>query len=130
MTGRLWRLLLVLPLLAGGAAPAGQPDSMGPPRVKPLAERTVGVKPWELHSISPQGASRSGGLDLREYAFSPDGKLLATEDAGGWQLELWDVGTGKSLSRFGKTGSPVALGFSPDGRRLATVSGGIFASEK
>jgi WD40 repeat protein len=83
--------------------------------------RPIHVQPWETTSFSPFGDSRMGGFDQRRCAFSPDGKLLATEDAGGWQLELWDTATGKSLGRFGRIADPVALAFSPDGKTLVTA---------
>jgi hypothetical protein len=97
------------------AEPASQP-------VKPTAKRTINVTPWEENSTSPFGdAHRFGGGpddDEREFVLSPDGKLLASEDAGGWQLELWEVESGKSLGKFGRIVDPVTLAFSPDGKTL------------
>lgn len=111
-------LVLVAPSPRCHAAP---PDGMAPPRVKPLAEQVVGIQPWETVSSSPFGGSRMGGTDERGFAFSPDGKQLVTEDAGGWQLELWDTATGKSLGRFGKINDPVGVAFAPDGQTLVTA---------
>jgi hypothetical protein len=102
-------------------AAAGQPEVSAPPRVKPRAMRPIHVQPWETVSFSPSGDSRMGGFDQRSFAFSPDGKLLATQDAGGWQLDLWDTATGKSLGRFGRIADPVALAFSPDGNTLVAA---------
>ncbi len=82
------------------------------------------IKPWALYSEAPWGGTRSGGWDQRCFAFSPDGKSLVTEDAGGWQLELWEVATGKSLGRFGRIEDPVALAFSPDGKTVVTAGSG------
>ncbi len=104
-------------------APADKPVPLVLPRVKPLSERTMGIKPWETSSSSPFGGSRWGGSDRRRFVFSPDGNVLATEDAGGWQLEVWDVPTGKSLGRFGQIKDPVVLAFSPDGKALVTSGG-------
>jgi WD40 repeat protein len=127
---RILRVLAGLPLLVLAIAVrslAASPDDFLPPRLKPLAERTVTIAAWEEVSTAPWGDSRSGGSDERRFAFSPDGKWLATEDAGGWQIELWDVDTGKSLGRFGRLDDPVALAFSPDGRSLLTAGGRAFS---
>src|SRR5262249_44293542 len=113
--------LIWLLIWTAAPVPASGPEDSVPPRVKPLATRPIKVQPWETMSESPFGGSRMAGSDQRSFAFSPDGKLLATEDAGGWQLELWDTATGKSLGRFGRIDDPVALAFSPDGKTLLTA---------
>ncbi len=66
----------------------------------------------------------TGKLDGRvaiSVAFSPDGKTLAT--GGNFNIELWDVATGKRLHEL--TGHEVAVytvAFSPDGKTLASGS--------
>jgi WD40 repeat protein len=50
-------------------------------------------------------------------AFSPDGKVLASDQTG-----LWDVATGKEMNIFGDYGCS-AWSFSPDGRTIATLHG-------
>jgi hypothetical protein len=104
------------------SAAAGPPAELLPPRLRPLSEAGVPILPWEQSSTSPFGGMRLGGEDRRTFAHSPDGRLLATQDAGGWQLELWDVAAGKSLGRFGRLGDPVALAFSPDGQTLVSAA--------
>jgi hypothetical protein len=111
---------LSLALSAGtpGADPAAD---LRPPRVKPTAVQAIDIRPWEMSSQSPFGGFRMGGSDRRQFVFSPDGKLLASEDPGGWQVQLWDVATGKVLRKFGRIHDPVALAFTPDGKHLVTA---------
>lgn len=77
---------------------------------------------------------RQWNAGLKDYlasavALSPDGQVLATEEADGW-VQLWDVTSGRAvrrplphaaLSRFrsGAGARIAALAFSPDGGTLA-----------
>ena len=81
---------------------------------------------WDL-------ASRREVLNLGEtkdsvsaIEFSPDGKSLIT--AGGESVKLWEVATGRirgALKRSGgRYSGSKAASFLPDGKRIATVSGG------
>lgn len=62
-----------------------------------------------------------GGSDSRTFDISPDGTLLATQDAGIWQLEIFDLRTGKSSGRFGKIDDSTVIAFSPGGRTAVTA---------
>ncbi len=56
--------------------------------------------------------------ELREIAFSPDGKTLAGLTHGGG-VQLWNLATGRELYRLSHdTGSPIDLHFTPDGMKL------------
>src|SRR5262245_38946248 len=58
---------------------------------------------------------------LSAFAFSPDGRRLATYQRGYSFVQLWDIATGKRGKTLGWTNSDhdiTALGFSPDGSRL------------
>ena len=75
-------------------------------------------------SLPAKSRTRLGTVRLRYgrcFAFSPDGKILATVEYR--TLYLWETLTGKELHRFPlqmKT-TCKALHFSPDGRKLAAV---------
>ena len=55
--------------------------------------------------------------DVYTVAFSPDGMTLASGGRGA--PHYWDVATGQSLLSIARGDEHHALGFSPDGRRLA-----------
>jgi WD40 repeat protein len=73
---------------------------------------------------------RSGMHAITSVAFSPDGKEVA---AGGVErdgpnnrglVRIWDVATGKPLSRFeASKGAVMSLSWSADGKRIVTAGG-------
>ena len=78
----------------GGPTPAGSPLRLGTSRLR-----------------HPAG--------LTALAFAPDGKTLASADAGG-RVRLWDARTGELLREL-PAGTGTFVAFSPDGGYLATA---------
>jgi WD40 repeat protein len=71
---------------------------------------TSGRSPWRAYAFR------------RRFAFSPDGKLMATEYESGSTV-IWDVATRKEHQRLlGHESDIRCLAISPDGRRIATGS--------
>jgi len=61
---------------------------------------------------------------LTSIAFSPDGRTLAVSEGGLFYVSLWDVKTGKAISRLkGHKDVVTSVAFSPDGKFLASGSG-------
>ena len=87
-----------------------------------VAERGGHVQAWVF---APDGRLRYKlrPLGVKDVAFSPDGRLLATTSAEGF-THVWIAETGKSVKALhdAKEGANV-VAFSPDGRFLA--SGGV-----
>jgi WD40 repeat protein len=112
----------VLAALAHCSAQAEVAAVPARPWLEPVSTRSIAVPEYETTSTSPYGGWRSGGSDRRSFAISPNGKVLVTQDAGVWRLELWDLQEDISLSRFGKILDPVTIAVAPGGNTLVTAS--------
>ena len=80
------------------------------------------VKLWDLASRQQVGEFVGYGKGIFAWAFSPDGKLLATS-GNDFTLKVWDVALRRELFTI-KTHQSVlrAVAFSPDGKILAAGS--------
>jgi RNA polymerase sigma factor (sigma-70 family) len=93
------------------------------------------VRVWEVASGQPVLTFRGHRRTPFALALSPDGRVAASADdgypgnsatskEGASTLRLWDVATGEEVAKFEGYGADVtALGFSPDGTRLAAGLG-------
>jgi WD40 repeat protein len=79
---------------------------------------------WRLaHPDRTLGTAEEAGSTL---AFSRDGRLLAADGGQSGLVTVWDTATGaKALSWKAAAEPVVSVAFSPDGKRLVTVTEGI-----
>src|SRR5437899_6633149 len=116
------QLAVILILSSCSPALADAPESNQPVR------RDLYWDPLPPGAIARMGTARfRHGYAATSVAFSPDGKTVASGELGNW-VHLWDVSTGRELTRFGSGHAATgvdgihAIAFSPDGRRI--VAGG------
>jgi RNA polymerase sigma factor (sigma-70 family) len=79
------------------------------------------LRKWDILNDQELRKLKAKKKDYIAVKFSPDGQSLATGGPAG-QVTIWQVNTGKRLSRFQVCDELVtALAFSPDGTRLVTA---------
>jgi WD40 repeat protein len=78
------------------------------------------VRLWNLSTAQVTHTLKGHTDQVLGWAFSPDGKRLASASWDG-TVKLWDVATGEeALTLRGHTDAVICVAFSPDGKQLAT----------
>jgi WD40 repeat protein len=83
-----------------------------------VADRLGSITVWDRKRSTAIRSIHSGGDELRQLAFTPDGTALA---AGGIKgvIRLWDPVTGQELASLSAHQAQInGLAFSPDGSIL------------
>ena len=86
-----------------------------------IANDSLGVKLWDARTPTAvtAGATLSRGGRAEKLAFSPDGKLLATEHLIGGDVTIWDIESQQAIKTLKQDAkSTRALKFSPDMKNL------------
>jgi WD40 repeat protein len=79
------------------------------------------IKLWDAATGKERATIRGRALDLSPASFSPDSKILASNDADE-RIKLWDTATGRERASLNGHGGHVI--FSPDGKTLVSHGDG------
>jgi WD40 repeat protein len=96
-----------------------------PQRGKLPGRETIRI--WDLPSGTERLQLRSperADPEVRAFAFSPDGKLLASAERDGKVIRLWELANGGQVTWMSGHHGPIEdVAFAPDGKTLASASG-------
>jgi WD40 repeat protein len=110
------------------------------PDGKSLAEGVEGrshrVQLWDvssgklLRTFERPCRRKDWGCGVRAVAFSPDGSALASASDYDFEVDLWDVASGRLQHELPQDDwSPDAIAFSEGGRTVAVVAGGFYGGQ-
>ena len=96
------------------------PDSRVLASVSNGYNKSIGsIRLWDIATGKPQTILN---CDAYDFAFSPDGKILAVAPFGK-RIRLWDVATRKLIAILvGRSFNYVSTSFSPNGKTLVSIS--------
>jgi WD40 repeat protein len=94
------------------------------------ADQNREVRLWDVRSGECRRLPVMGQHSVQHLAFSPDGRSLLSSTIIKGECFLWDVPTARLRGKLARTGAEVvsAFFFSRDGRRVAAVRPGLFAT--
>ena len=124
-TVRLWNtytgaqiVTLNTPADAAAFAPDGETLAIGE------GNEDKKISLWNLAKQERMATLKGHKYIIYQLAFSPDGAILASGDAGG-VIRLWELPIGKHLTTFKSSAGYInKLAFAPDGKTLASTNGG------
>jgi WD40 repeat protein len=90
-----------------------------------LAKAKNSAAPIEIAASEAAARLAAPGGRVRHFAYSPDGARIAL--AVGKDASILDADSGQELRRFPHSQPLTRIGFSPDGKRLATATAGGMA---
>ena len=108
---------LNIPAYSGAFTPDGKTLAIG-------EENNKTISLWNLARQERIVTFTGHEYIIYQLAFSPDGTILASGDAGG-VIRLWELPIGKHLTTFKSSAGYInKLVFAPDGKTLASTNGG------
>ncbi|RKU10390.1 hypothetical protein C6503_19965 [Candidatus Poribacteria bacterium] len=109
---------LNIPAYSGAFAPDSKTLAIGE------KNNNKSISLWNLARQERIATLKGHEYMIYQLAFSPDGTILASGDAGG-VIRLWELPIGKHLTTFKSPAGYInKLAFAPDGKTLASTNGG------